>query len=200
MSHKRSIATPLLQSHGLTILYAKQRIIQRPTAKIAWSAKSLHQIEHMLGKGPLSSTHKSCQQFSCTQEWKSASELRIPKAAVKMAVDDRCNAEVLEERSILRSLYAEHAKIVSKMRQRRLDVSLAMRGRLDSSLQKYSSALVGRKSRNHEKRKKGKAGARDSRRLHHTIQPLLLMTEAELQENELENMQLEDAESAHLAR
>lgn len=150
------------------------------------------------------------EQDSCSQAWgRGEQDLRIPKAAVKIAVDDRCNAEVLQEQSFLRAIFREHAEIAMMIRERRFRASLTTKGgvgfrRRTSRLSSRSSTTKAQQ-RPQGRRHGGISGAEasgGSGGSPHGLpgvhrHPLAFMTEAELQQIELKEMRLEDAEAAH---
>lgn len=138
------------------------------------------------------------------QEWKdTTSALRVPSAATKMAVDDRCNAELLGARTTLRMLLKEQTKLREAMCRRRLEARLGTNGRklLKNVLVsgKHSTRIGHRGRRRHEQHNaRVRAGDARTRLVH--AHPLLFMGEDELRKIEVDQMSLEDAEAVHLSK
>lgn len=168
---------------------------------------SSNQIKHdEITKETCVSMSKHQDKHTPYQDWSAASELRVPNATVKMAVDDKCNAEALEERSILRVLLQKQQFMAEAMRQRRLEACLGRGGKLGLSpdRQKPLTVPIGRRGRPRGHRRhndcKDSAGEARFRSATQGAHPLLFMSEADLQSVELEQMRLEDAEATHLLR
>lgn len=124
--------------------------------------------------------------------------LRIPNAATKMSVDDRCNAELLGARATLRLLLREQRRLGEAMRQRRIAACLVKGSEAGHIRRGKSTAPLGRR----ERRRHGGRGRLGEapglrRRLSPNAHPLLFMAEADLQKVELEQMRLEDAEAKY---
>lgn len=132
--------------------------------------------------------------------------LRVPRATTKMAVDDRYNAELLEERATLRALLAKQKLLGEAMRVRRLEACLGTRGGLGARKQgRKQMGRIGRRGQHiKNQKKKFKVGGEGSgvvqmRGPTHS-HPLLFMTEGDVQKNERAQMRLEDAEATHLLK
>lgn len=134
--------------------------------------------------------------------------LRIPNAATKMSVEDRCTSEILGARAGLRALLNEKTKLGDAMRRRRLEACLGDGGTGgESAVRTRRGEPTGdtrhrRAPRNKLLRKRGGRGReiqRAAKRRSHA-HPLFFMEEVDVQKTELDQMRLEDAEAAHLMR
>lgn len=144
-----------------------------------------------------------CQPQEPNTVWNA---LRVPRATTKMAVDDRYNAELLEERAVLRALLAKQKLLGEAMRLRRLEACLGTRGGLGARKQgRKQMGRIGRRGQHiKNQKKKFKVGGEGSgvvqmRGPTHS-HPLLFMTEGDVQKNERAQMRLEDAEATHLLK
>lgn len=133
------------------------------------------------------------------QGWNSNSLLRMPNPATKMSVDNRCNAELLDARATLRVLLKQQKQLGEKLRQRRLEACLGTGGGTARRKNKplRQSFRQGRRHNNQTRNlSSGEVGVQSISAHAH---PLLFMTEAGLQELELKQMQIEDAEATVLS-
>lgn len=135
--------------------------------------------------------------------------LRIPNAAAKMSIDDRCTSEILDARARLRALLHEQKKLGDAMRRRRLEACLSDGGiESESAVRtRRGGGPTGDSGRRRAARKKSlrKPGGRgekdrDTARRGSHAHPLLFMEEVDVQKTELDQMRLEDAESSHLLK
>lgn len=134
--------------------------------------------------------------------------LRIPNAATKMSVDDRCTSEILGARATLRALLNEQRKLGGAMRRRRLEASLGdgsndSEGGVRRRRGKPTRHAGRRRSHHSDQLRRLKDGGRGGRGLakrRSRAHPLLFMTEVDVQNAELGQMLLEDAEATHLLK
>lgn len=142
------------------------------------------------------------QKCELLNEWNDINALRDPNAATKMAVDDRCNAELLDARTALRMLLKEQTKLREAICRRRLEARLGTNGiklRKNVSVNGKSNTRNGRRGHRRHGQHSARVGAGDARRRAHA-HPLLFMDEDELQKVELDQMNLADAEAVHLSK
>lgn len=142
------------------------------------------------------------QKSELFHEWNDTSALRDPSVATKMAVDDRCNAELLDARTALRMLLKEQTKLREAMCRRRLEVRLGTNGvklRKSVLVSGKSNTRNGRRGRRRHGQHNARVGAGEARRRDYA-HPLLSMDEDELQKVELDQMNLADAEAVHLSK
>lgn len=132
------------------------------------------------------------------------SELRVPSAAVKMALDDMCNAQVLDARSALRVVAKERAALEEAILPLRLETCLGITKKRNSNhflkRQYQAPHQRGRRRRIQKQRRSGEGVTKDEGRRQARIHPLLFITEPDLQKAELNFMRLEDAEASHLLK
>lgn len=138
--------------------------------------------------------------------------LRIPNAATKMSVDDRCTSEILGARATLRALLKEQRKLGGAMRRRRLEACLGDgSNNSESGLRRRRGKPMGHTGRRRihsnaqlRSRKRGggdvRGGGGGPAKGQPHAHPLLFMTEVEIQNAELDQMALEDAEVTHLLK
>lgn len=134
--------------------------------------------------------------------------LRIPSFTTKMSFDDKCNAELLDERATLRALLTKQKQLGAAMRLHRLEACLGTRGDFGTSRKREKKkGCVARRGWHNKNQRKilgagGGGGGGGGRRnptqpLSH---PLSFMREGDVQKVELEQMRLEDAQAAHLVK
>ena len=137
--------------------------------------------------------------------------LRIPNAATKMSVDDRCTSEILGSQATIRGLLKEQQKLGHAMQRRRLEACLGNDGAPRESARVRQRrgkprGDTGQRTRRNDKLRRLKGGEdtgevrrRATKRLPHA-HPLLFMTEGDVQKTELDQMRLEDAEATCLLK
>ncbi len=137
--------------------------------------------------------------------------LRIPNAATKMSVDDRCTSEILSSQATIRALLKEQKKLGDAMQRRRLEACLGGGGPASESAvlrrrRGKPTGHTGRRARRkgQQRKLKGEEGVAGSERSAakrvSRAHPLLFMAEADIQKAELDQMRLEDAEAAILIK
>lgn len=137
--------------------------------------------------------------------------LRIPNAATKMSVDDRCTSEILGSQATIRALLKEQKNLGDDMQRRRLEACLGDGGAASESVglrrrRGKPTGHDGRRARRKDqlRKLKGEGGTGGGeRRVTKRVaraHPLLFMAEADIQKSELDQMRLEDAGAAILAK
>lgn len=161
--------------------------------------------ESTTGDAPSVLPPKDVRHCFQKREYSEPSALRIPNTATKMAVNDKCNAELLGAQETLRALLKEHKRLGAAMRRRRLEACLGTGGEMGVRRHgrvrgqgRPRTDIDRRGRRNNHQHERNKAGGADRRRRRPHAHQLLFMAEADIQEAELCQMRLEDAEATNL--
>jgi len=171
--------------------------------------RSSEDVAQQAHRSPLlSSNSKENEPTSPLHDPYSSVTLRIPNAATKMSIDDRCTSEILGARTMLRALLNEQKKLGAAMRRRRLEACLGDDStEIGSAVRRQRREPKGdsgyqRAARKKPLRKRGGRGkdvpGAATRGSH--AHALVFMGEEALQKTELNQMRLEDAEATHLSR
>lgn len=152
------------------------------------------------GPGPQAPDPASSQLSG--QGLTSTNALRIPSPTIKMSVDDRCNAKILDARTALRTISEDQRRLGEDM-YRRWRGAILTRGDRPSIARRYGASKEKVRCRRgkglDEDRVNLATGRNNLKSRRAPLCPLLVMAENDLQKHELDQMMLEDAGATHLA-